>query len=73
MITAIYLTNIHFLIDTITRKIKRTKKILFVMRTLRIYSLNNFLTYHIAVLAIVFMLYVTFLAFTYAVTKLCTF
>ena len=60
MITTIYLTNIHFLIDTITRKLKWTKRILFVMRTLRIYFLNNFPLYHIALLAIVFMLYVTF-------------
>ena len=40
------------------------------MRTLRIYFLDNFLMYHIAVLAILIMLYITFLvAFIYLTTR----
>ena len=38
------------------------------MRTLRIYSRNNFAMYHTAVLTVVIMLYTTSLVLTYLVT-----
>ena len=47
----------------------KIKNILFVMRTLRFYSLNNFPTYHRAILAIVIMLYITSLVLTYLITE----
>ena len=47
---------------------KKAKIFLLVMRTLRIYSLNNFPIYHIAVLAIIIMLYITYLVLIYLIT-----
>ena len=49
--------------------IKTKKKILLMMRTLRLYSLNSISIYHIAVLAIVIMLYITSLTFIYLMTR----
>ena len=49
------LVNIHYLIY---RYSGEKRKHLFVMRTLRIYSFNDFLVYHIAVSAMV-MLHIT--------------
>lgn len=38
------------------------------MRTLRVYSLNNFQLYHTAVLTLLIMLYITSLVFIYLIT-----
>ena len=54
MIATIDSAIIHHLIDTIKRK---EKQFLFVMRILRIYSLNILSTNHTAVLTIVIVLY----------------
>ena len=51
-------------IDTI-----KEKKILLVMRTFRIYSLNNFLIYNRVVLTTVIILYIKTLILIYLITK----
>ena len=61
------LVNIHYLIYRYSGK---KRKHLFVMRTLRIYSFNNFLVYHIAVSAMV-MLHITSFVLIY-IPKICT-
>ena len=56
MTITVSLVNIHYL----TQIQKKEKKMfIFVMRTLRSYSLYNFPLYHTAVVFIVIMLYVT--------------
>ena len=60
MMTTICLVNIYHLINT--------KKKILVMRTLRVYSLNNFHRYHSAVSATVIVLYVPSLVLMYLIT-----
>ena len=57
MITTIGSANIHHLIELVKRK-KHRKEFLVVIRTLRMYSLNNVPLYHAAVLTIL-MVYIS--------------
>ena len=83
MIT-ISLVNIHHLIQILRKKEKKMKQtkirflilkrgkeqkcVFLVMRTSGIYSLNNLKIYHTKVSAMVIMLYITCLVFTYPIT-----
>ena len=57
MMATVSLVNVHHLIWI--KKTKRKKFFFPVMRTLRIYLLNNFQICHTVVLTIVIMLYIT--------------
>ena len=67
VITTVGSANIHLLIQ-IEKKGKKEKKTLLAMSTLRINPPSNFPKYHIAVLTIVILLYITFLILTYLIT-----
>ena len=68
MVYHLGLVNTHYLIHRYNGK---KRKHLFVMRSLRIYSFNNFLVYHIAVSAMV-MLYITSFVLTIGILYLLT-
>ena len=68
MITTIGSANIYHLVYNKKKRKKKEKNFLFVLRTLGIYSLNNFPIYHSAVLTIIIMLYITSLLLIYLIT-----